>query len=126
VVIPDSVRAALREHAEAEAPNEACGLIALRDGVAERYVPGINELASPYRFQWRPVDPMDAFLEDEGYEIAIFHTHPETAAKPSRTDLANIGEYEGYPYVIYSLAQDDLRAWRIRAGEATEEPLNRS
>jgi proteasome lid subunit RPN8/RPN11 len=123
VVIPDSVRAALREHAEAEAPNEACGLIAIRDGVAERYVPGINELASPYRFKWRPVDPMDAFLEDEGYEIAIFHTHPETAAKPSRTDLANIGEYEGYPYVIYSVAQDDLRLWRIRGGEATEEPL---
>jgi proteasome lid subunit RPN8/RPN11 len=126
VVIPDAVRAALREHAEAEAPNEACGLIAIRDGVAERYVPGINELASPYRFQWRPVDPLDAFLEDEGYEIAIFHTHPETAAKPSRTDLANIGEYEGYPYVIYSLAQDDLRLWRIRGGAATEEPLERS
>jgi proteasome lid subunit RPN8/RPN11 len=123
VVVPDETRRALVEHARAEAPNEACGLVALRDGIAERYVPGINELASPYRFHWRPVDPSDGFLEDEGYEIAIFHSHPETEAKPSRTDIANIGEYEGYPYLIYSLARDELRAWRIEAGAVTEEPL---
>lgn len=124
MVVPAEIRAQLEQHARAEAPNEACGLIALRDGRAERYIPGINELASPYRFKWRPIDPMDGYIEDEGYEIAIFHTHPETAAKPSRTDIANIGEYEGYPYVIYSLERDELRAWRIRNGEATEEPLD--
>jgi proteasome lid subunit RPN8/RPN11 len=122
--VPAAIRAQLVEHARAEAPNEACGLVAFRDGVAERYVPGVNELASPYRFQWRPVDPLDAFLEDEGYELAIFHTHPETAAKPSRTDIANIGEYEGYPYLIYSVAQDELRAWRIAGGEVAELDLS--
>jgi proteasome lid subunit RPN8/RPN11 len=122
--VPAAIRAQLVEHARAEAPNEACGLVAFRDGVAERYVPGVNELASPYRFQWRPVDPLDAFLEDDGYEIAIFHTHPETAAKPSRTDIANIGEYEGYPYLIYSVAQDDLRGWRIAGGAVAELDLS--
>ena len=32
MVIPAEVRSALVEHAEAELPNEACGLIAFRDG----------------------------------------------------------------------------------------------
>jgi len=118
--VPEATRRALEAHARAEAPNEACGLLALRDGVAERYLPGRNVLASPYRFQWAPLDPLDAYLEDEGYELAVFHTHPETEAKPSRTDIANIGHWEGYLYVIYSLARNELRAWRIEAGEASE------
>jgi len=50
VVIPAEVRAELARHARGEAPNEACGLIVLRDGRAERYVPGRNTLESPYRF----------------------------------------------------------------------------
>ena len=42
----------------AEAPNEACGLVVLRDGVAERYVPGRNAAASPVplRARRRPGD----------------------------------------------------------------------
>ena len=56
MVIPAAVRSALVEHAEAERPNEACGLIALRDGRAERYLPGRNAAASPYRFELE-VDP---------------------------------------------------------------------
>jgi proteasome lid subunit RPN8/RPN11 len=110
----------LEEHARAEAPNEACGLLAFRDGVAERYLPGRNKLASPYRFQLEPGDPGDFFLEDEGYELAVFHSHPETEAKPSRTDIANIGLWESRPYLILSLARDELRAFRIYRGEVTE------
>ena len=44
-MIPAEVRAALVAHAEAEEPNEACGLVLLRDGTAERYVPGRNGAA---------------------------------------------------------------------------------
>jgi len=124
VVVPDDVRAALEEHAAAEAPNEACGLVAFRDGRAERYLPGRNTLGSPYRFQLEPGDPGDFFLEDEGYELAVFHSHPETEARPSRTDIANIGLWEGRPYVILSLALEQLRAWRIADGEVVEEPLD--
>jgi proteasome lid subunit RPN8/RPN11 len=124
VVIPASVRRALVEHAQAEAPNEACGLIALRDGVAERYLPGENTAASPYRFELRPRDPADFFLEDEGYELAVFHSHPASPARPSRTDVESIGLWEGRPYVILSLARDDLAAFRIRDGLIQEEPVS--
>jgi proteasome lid subunit RPN8/RPN11 len=117
VVIPAHVRAELAAHAREEAPNEACGVIVLRDGVAERYEPGRNALQSPYRFQLE-LDPDVWFLEDDGYELAVFHSHPETAAKPSRTDLANIGLWTERPYVIYSLADDELRAYTIEDGRA--------
>jgi proteasome lid subunit RPN8/RPN11 len=116
VVVPAEIRQRMVAHAQEEAPNEACGLVAFRDGVAERYLPGENALASPYRFELRPRDPTDFFLEDEGYELAVFHSHPETAPRPSRTDIANIGLWEGRPYLILGLATGDLAGWRIRDG----------
>jgi len=111
-VIPAEVRSALVEHAEAELPNEACGLIALRDGVAERFFPGRNRAASPYRFELE-IDPEIWFLEDDGYELAVFHSHPSSPPRPSRTDVEAIGLWEGKPYVILSLRSGELAAWTI-------------
>jgi proteasome lid subunit RPN8/RPN11 len=124
VVVPVGLRRALEAHAEAEAPNEACGLVAIRDGVAERFLPAENAAASPYRFELRPRDPMDFFLEDEGFELAVFHSHPTDKAVPSRTDVENIGLWEGKPYLILSRPTGELRAWRIEDGRAEELPLD--
>jgi [CysO sulfur-carrier protein]-S-L-cysteine hydrolase len=123
VVIPAAVRRELEQHARAEAPNEACGLLAFRDGIAERYLPGENELASPYRFRLKPGDPNDFYLEDEGYQVAVFHSHPNDSAEPSRTDLANIGLWTGQPYFILALATGELRGWRIDDGRVDELEL---
>ena len=123
MVIPAEVRSALVEHAVAEEPNEACGLLVLRDSVAERYVPGENASPSPYRFELR-VDPEVWFLEDDGYELAVFHSHLSSPPRPSRTDVENIGLWEGRPYVILSLGNGDLAAWRIRDGQIEPEPLS--
>ena len=123
MVIPAEVRSALVEHAEAELPNEACGLLVLRDGVAERLVPGRNRAASPYRFELE-VDPETWFLEDEGYELAVFHSHPSSPPRPSRTDVENIGLGEGRAYVILSLRTGELAAWTIRAGSVDSLPLS--
>ena len=120
VVIPPTVRDALAAHARAELPNEACGLLLLRDGVAERFEPARNALASPYRFEME-VDPELWFVEDEGYTLAVVHSHPSTEPKPSQTDVANIGLWEGRPYLIYSVARDELAAWTFADGSF--EPL---
>jgi len=122
VVIPAEVRWALEEHARAEQPNEACGLLALRDGIAERYIPGANAAASPYRFELE-TEPENWFLEDEGYELAVFHSHPSSPARPSRTDVENIGLWEGRPYVILSVRQGDLAAFTIEGGQIAELAL---
>ena len=116
MVVPPEIREQLVAHALEEAPNEACGLVAFRDGVAQRYLPGDNVLESPYRFELRPRDPADFFLEDEGYELAVFHSHPESEPKPSRTDLENIGLWEGRPYLILRADTGELAGWRIAGG----------
>ena len=110
-----ATRRALEEHARREAPNESCGLLVLRDGVAERYIPGRNRAASPYRFELE-VDAETWFLEDEGYELAVVHSHVASPPRPSRTDVENVGLWEARPYVIYSLQYDELSAWRIADG----------
>ena len=122
MVIGAEVRAALEEHARAEAPNEACGVVVLRDGEAERYEAGRNRAASPYRFEL-DVDPAVWFLEDDGYELAVFHSHPETEPIPSRTDRELSGLWAGKPFVIYGLKLDQLRAWRVARDGAEELPL---
>jgi [CysO sulfur-carrier protein]-S-L-cysteine hydrolase len=122
VVIPDAIREQLAAAAQEGLPNEACGLVAFRSGVAERYLPGENALESPYRFELRPHDPSDFFLEDEGYELAVFHSHPESEPRPSRTDIENIGLWEGRPYLIMRADTGELRGWRIRDGHV--EPLS--
>lgn len=122
-MIPAAVRSALVEHAEAERPNEACGLIVLRDGVAERYVSGRNRDASPYRFDLE-VDPETWFLEDVGYELAVFHSHLSSPPQPSRTDVENIGLWTGRPYVILDVRTGDLAAFRVEEGQISEIPLD--
>jgi proteasome lid subunit RPN8/RPN11 len=114
--VPEDVRAALVAHAREEDPNEACGLVVLKDGIAERYERGRNGAASPYRFELE-VAPELWFLEDDGYELAVFTSHLSSPPRPSRTDVENIGLWEGKPYLIYSLREDALSAWTIAAGD---------
>ncbi len=123
-MIPADVRAAIAAHARAEEPNEACGLVLLRDGDAVRFEPARNTEPSPYffRLEFDPGRWMD--LWDEGYEIGILHSHLESPARPSRTDVENIGQWEGQPYFIYSLREDDLAAFRIEGRRIEELPVS--
>jgi proteasome lid subunit RPN8/RPN11 len=123
VVVPAQVREQLVAHSREEDPNEACGLVVLRGGVAERYERGRNAAGSPYRFELE-VDPDLWFLEDEGYELAVFHSHLSAPPRPSRTDVENIGLWEGKPYLIYSLREDALSAWTIDGGKIEELQLS--
>jgi len=117
-VIPAEIRAELERHARAEQPNEACGLVAFKDGRAERYLPAENAAASPYRFELE-IAPESWFLEDDGYELAVFHSHISSPPRPSRTDVENIGLWEGRPYLILSLGTGELAAWTITGGEVS-------
>jgi proteasome lid subunit RPN8/RPN11 len=122
VVVPAATRQVLEEHARSELPNEACGILLFKDGIAERYVRGRNAAASPYRFEL-DVDPETWFLEDEGYELAVFHSHVSSPPRPSRTDVENIGLWAGRPYLIYTLLSGELAAWRIQGGTIDSLPL---
>ena len=123
MVVPDSVRTELVAHGREEAPNECCGLIVFRDGVAERYVRGRNRLESPYRYEL-DIDPEIWFLEDDGYELAVFHSHPETQPIPSKTDQELSGLWGGRVFLIYSVKLDELRAWKITRDSVEEIELS--
>ncbi len=121
-MIPAEIRRELEAHAADDAPNEACGLVVLREGRAVRYERGRNAAGSPYRFQLE-IDPQVWFLEDEGYDLAVFHSHPTDSARPSRTDVENIGLWEDRPYLVLSRATGELAAFRISDGRVEPEPL---
>lgn len=121
-MIPAHVRGELEAHARDEVPNEACGLVVVKEGVADRYIRGRNAAASPYRFEL-DVDPDTWFLEDDGYELAVFHSHVSSPPRPSRTDVENIGLWAGRPYLIYTVRTRELAAWTIADGSIEPLPL---
>ncbi|HEV3403463.1 MAG TPA: Mov34/MPN/PAD-1 family protein [Gaiellaceae bacterium] len=116
MVVAAELRGAIRDHALAERPNESCGLLLLDGDQAVRYVRGTNVSPSPYRFELF-IEPLEwAGFGDSGLTQAVVHSHISAPAYPSRTDVENIGLWRKSPYVIYSIAKDDLAAFEIDEG----------
>ena len=112
-------------HARDDAPNECCGMIASADGRFTEHFRAENEFASPMRFQIASGDQIRITneIEARGEEIgAIYHSHPNTEAYPSQTDVNLAVWWPGIAWVICSLAGDEpvLRLFRID-GSAVEE-----
>ena len=116
---------AIVAHAREDAPNECCGYLYGRDGRVQEVVRAENIRHSPYGFELG-FEALRATneLDDEGYEVAIYHSHPRSAARPSEQDI-NVAMYPHWTYLIVSLAGDEpeLRAWRIADGRVDEEEI---
>jgi [CysO sulfur-carrier protein]-S-L-cysteine hydrolase len=106
------------EHARRDAPNECCGVVAVRDGEAVAVHPMLSTQPSPLRFE---LDGLKLFtlldeLEDAGLALgAIYHSHTRSAPRPSQTDI-NFGKrWPGVEWLIVGLAgaEPEVRSWLI-------------
>ena len=127
VRLPPEIRAAMLEHARAEYPNEMCGVVvgdgyAVAGGEALRWEPARNAEASPMRYSVHPEDLLRLTIEtDDADEVfwAIAHSHVRSPAVPSPTDIG-VAQYPDALYILVSLSDDDVRAWRIVDGATFE------
>ncbi len=111
-------------HAGFALPNEACGLLAAdRDGRLRMAYCLTNVDDSPTRYTVDPVEHHHAIrhADRNGWDIAgVYHSHPGSAAYPSRRDVAQALDPE-WLYVI--VGAGEVRAFWIRDGVVDEEPL---
>ena len=124
MVIPKPHWDFLIAHAREEAPNECCGYARLGSGRVEEVFRATNQRASPYGYDLDGRSLLAAnALDEEGFEVAIYHSHPRSAAEPSQTDI-NLAFYPHWRYLIVSLeGEPQVRAWRIEDGNVSEEEI---
>jgi proteasome lid subunit RPN8/RPN11 len=117
----------LVDHAERDAPNECCGYLRARDGRVDAITEASNTRSSPYGYELDgPALLAVNELDDEGWEVGVYHSHPRSPAEPSQTDI-NLATYPHWTYLIVSLAETSgavVRAWRLADGRVEEEPLD--
>lgn len=122
MTLPAAIREAIMAHADAEAPNECCGLLAGRDSVVGRHFPLVNAHKSPVAY-FAEVKGLFAALKAIRAEnldvLATYHSHPTSAAVPSRRDVEQ-WTYGDAAMVIVSLMNHEVNIWRIVDGNPTQ------
>src|SRR5205807_7560781 len=126
--IPRALYEEMIEHALEEAPNECVGLLATRDGTAERIYRATNAAASPLRFEIEGSEQIRYHhdIEDAGLDLgAIYHSHTRTEPRPSQTDISFAHGWPGVLWIIVGLGEDEpeVRTWEISDGAVSEAEL---
>ena len=106
------------EHCLEEKPNEACGILTGRDGRVHHAYATDNVRRSPVYYEVDPaqLEHVLQAIEELGEElVAIYHSHPTAAARPSATDIRLAEHYPEAIRLIISLAgPSDVRAYLIQ------------
>ncbi|HSB51294.1 MAG TPA: M67 family metallopeptidase [Dissulfurispiraceae bacterium] len=123
LIIPPPVIDEMIAHCREVYPNEACGMLAGRDGSVSKLYRITNAVHSPVTYEMESKEQFQAHrdMREQGIAmVAIYHSHPSTVAYPSRTDISR-SLWDGEPifndvaYVIVSLADERpvIRAFLI-------------
>ena len=118
-------------HSKKEYPNEACGILAGKNGAVEKVYPMANVEKSPELFLMDAAEQLKVLKDMRalGLEMcAIYHSHVASPAYPSSHDV-EMAFYPDASYVIVSLKdQDDpsVRSFRIVDKKINEEQIKNS
>lgn len=127
--LPRPLAAQLLAHLDSVYPEEGCGLVAGREGMATAVYPIENILHSQTTYEMAPVPQIETMLAIEAGGddlVAIYHSHPHSPAYPSPTDVA-LAYYPDAIYLIVSLQerrQPVLRGFKIVDGVITETAVS--
>jgi [CysO sulfur-carrier protein]-S-L-cysteine hydrolase len=128
--LPGQMRAAIVDHAMRDAPRECCGIIAGRDGMPMQLYETRNVATGNRFYEIDPAQLIDLEFRElpaQEFEIvAIYHSHPESPAYPSATDV-ELAFWPDAVFLICSLADRDrpvVRGFRIRDGAIDEVSLS--
>jgi proteasome lid subunit RPN8/RPN11 len=126
VQVDEALVAEMVAHARDEAPNECCGFVAARDGVAVEVRRAVNQAASPLKFEVDGLEVMRALddFEVAGAELgAIYHSHTRTEPYPSQTDINFAANWPGVEWIIVGLdrqGEATVRTYLIEDGNVRE------
>jgi proteasome lid subunit RPN8/RPN11 len=147
VSFPTELRSELISHAQAEAPDEVCGILAGRAGRIERVFRVRNsadevsadrgvfrdrtsgqpsEGRRAVHYYMDPRDQLRVYNEIDELELDVigyYHSHTHTEARPSPTDVRLATDLSAY-YVLVSLEdaqRPSVRAWRIVKTDPMDE-----
>ncbi|OGG94732.1 MAG: hypothetical protein A2527_05910 [Candidatus Lambdaproteobacteria bacterium RIFOXYD2_FULL_50_16] len=126
--IQRSIIEALFAQAKRELPAECCGYLGERaDGIIGTHIEMTNLDKSHEHFTMDPKEQFAAFkrLKTEGLKMkAVYHSHPETPARPSEEDI-RLAFDPHISYVIISLADlekgPDIKSFLIKAQDQKPE-----
>ncbi|OHB78814.1 MAG: hypothetical protein A2Z25_19320 [Planctomycetes bacterium RBG_16_55_9] len=108
--IPKGIFARMIEQAKAEAPIEACGILAGSNGRVEKLYTMTNADRSSDHFMMKPQEQFAVVKDIRSASLemlAVYHSHPATPARPSAEDI-RLALTQDVIYVIVSL--QDARA----------------
>ena len=105
VRIPEAMYTEMLAHIIASYPNEACGMLASKDGQVVKNYPTANAAEHPDDFS--EIDPQDLLRisydidEYDGEMYSYYHSHPKSEAYPSPRDKEWAKRNQLY-YIIFS------------------------
>lgn len=126
--IPNHIFEQMLEQAKAQAPVEACGILAGSNGRAEKLYKMANAEHRCDHFMMEPKQQFEAVKDirlNSLDMLAIYHSHPQTPARPSAEDI-RLALTPGVIYVIVSLQGTNgpaVKAFQIEDGTITEVPV---
>lgn len=128
ISIPKNIFNQIIGHSKKESPNEACGILAAREGKIEKVYEMTNIDKSPSTFFMESQEQLKVMKEirNLGWEmIGIYHSHVASQAYPSSHDV-ELALYPEASYVIVSLKDMNnpvIRSFKIKEGKISEEEV---